>query len=250
MFLPLVKLKVMKKISLLLFTALSILNHSQLYSSLLKNASWTIVKIQWNGTDYYPPDPLKMSGIVKFSINNTFESTFFNSAAGNATFGDSNANYFSLQNIAVTLAEYSGENQQAIRQFDAMTTGFYFGYQSTEKFYFDYQEIFSGKNLTVTNPLGYKIFYSNLLLANNEASLYKEVSIYPNPAKNEFVIKSSTNIIGKLNVEIYESSGKLVSSQNISSNDAISTQALQNGTYLVKISGSRLKYSSKLIVKK
>ncbi|QOW09958.1 T9SS type A sorting domain-containing protein [Kaistella flava (ex Peng et al. 2021)] len=242
----------MKKIYFLLFTIVSFICYSQPYSSLLKNANWTIMKIQWNGIDYYPPAPFVASGKVEFNYdgNNGFRSILFNSAFGTAAFGDNNSNYFNVPGIAITLMEYHGENEQAVQQFDNMTTDFYFGFQPTDKFYFDYQEIFSGKNLTVTNPLGNKIFYSNLILANSEASLNKRISISPNPAKDEFFIKASDNILGKVSVEIYENSGKLVSSQNVSFTDAVNTQALPNGMYQVKVTGLGVNYSSKLLIKK
>lgn len=88
------------------------------------------------------------------------------------------------------------------------------------------------------------------LLATTDVSANKAVSIYPNPAKNEFFLKSANNISGKVNVEIYDASGKLVSSQKISATDAVNTQALQNGVYLVKVTGLGVQYSSKLMIKK
>ena len=241
----------MKKIYIFCFAIVSLICYSQSYSSLLKNANWTIMKIQWDGVEYDPPAPFVTSGKVIFNDDNiSFKSLFFNSAGGNVAFGDNNSNYFNLMGISVTLAQYGGENEQAVNQFDNMTTGFYFGYQPTDKFYFEYEEIFSAKKLTVTNPLGYKIFYSNLVLANSEVSLNKEISIYPNPAKDEFFIKSALPISEKINVEIYDLSGKLFSRQQISSNDVIDIKSLHAGNYLVKITGSKFNYFSQLIVKK
>ena len=241
----------MKKIYLFLFSAVSFLCYSQSYSSLLKNADWTIMKIQWNGVDYYPPAPFASSGKVEFNDDNiNFRSTLFNTAFGNVSFGNNNATYFNVIGIAVTLAEYHGENEAAVQQFDAMTTGFYFGYEPTDQFYFDYEEIFSGKKLTVTNPLGNKIFYSNLILAISETSLNKEISIYPNPVKDEFFIRSSKIVSEKVIVEIYDQSGKLVFGQKVPFENAVRIGSLPSGIYFVKISGSDFNYSSQLIVKK
>ena len=78
----------------------------------------------------------------------------------------------------------------------------------------------------------------------------KSKSIYPNPAKDEFFIKTATNVLGKVNVQIYDASGKLVSSQKISSSEAVNTQALPNGVYIVKVEGLGVSYSSKLMIKK
>ena len=87
-------------------------------------------------------------------------------------------------------------------------------------------------------------------LATTDVSSNKALSIYPNPAKNEFFLKSATNILGKVNVEIFDASGKLISSQKISATDAVNTQALQSGVYIVKVTGLGVQYSSKLMIKK
>ena len=88
-------------------------------------------------------------------------------------------------------------------------------------------------------------------LATSDVTVNKSsMSIYPNPAKDEFFIKTATSILGKVNVQIYEASGKLVSSQQISATDAVNTQALPNGVYIVKVEGLGVSYSSKLMIKK
>ena len=58
------------------------------------------------------------------------------------------------------------------------------------------------------------------------------------------------NILGKVNVEIFDASGKLVSSQKMSATEAVNTQNLANGVYVVKVSGLGVNYSSKLMIKK
>lgn len=87
-------------------------------------------------------------------------------------------------------------------------------------------------------------------LATSESSVKDAISIYPNPAKNEFFIKSGKTIAGKVLVEIFDTSGKLVSSQRTNASDAINTQSLSNGVYVVKVSGLGVNYSSKLMIKK
>jgi len=92
------------------------------------------------------------------------------------------------------------------------------------------------------------------VLATDEvASVKNNISIYPNPAKNEFFINFPSNTLGKVSVEIYDMSGKLVSSENKISPDAkkaISTDKLVNGTYMVKVKGIGIDAASKVIVKK
>lgn len=87
-------------------------------------------------------------------------------------------------------------------------------------------------------------------LATSDVNANKAISIYPNPAKNEFFLKSANAISGKVIVEIFDASGKLVSSQKVAASEAISTQSLPNGVYVVKASGLGVDYSSKLMIKK
>ncbi|WP_231433738.1 MULTISPECIES: T9SS-dependent M36 family metallopeptidase [unclassified Chryseobacterium] len=79
------------------------------------------------------------------------------------------------------------------------------------------------------------------------------ISIYPNPAKNEFFINFPKNTMGKVNVEIFDMSGKMVASEYKVSADekkAINTSTLINGTYIVKVKGLGIDTSSKLLIKK
>lgn len=87
------------------------------------------------------------------------------------------------------------------------------------------KNIFSVEDFTI--PSECKTLSTNEVAASENA-----ISIYPNPARNQFFIKFSDNIIGKINVEIYEMSGKLVSDEIISPNEkkAIFTDKLENGT--------------------
>jgi len=93
------------------------------------------------------------------------------------------------------------------------------------------------------------------MLATNEVKSAKEskLSIYPNPAKDEFFINFPSNTLGKVSVELYDMTGKLVSSEDKISPDAkkaISTSNLVNGTYIVKVKGLGFEGTSKVMVKK
>ncbi|MGC4129963.1 MAG: T9SS-dependent M36 family metallopeptidase [Bergeyella sp.] len=89
-------------------------------------------------------------------------------------------------------------------------------------------------------------------LAVSETAATKALSVYPNPAKDEFYLKVQGAVTGKINVEIFDASGKLVSSQRISSDnkEAINVQSLPNGVYIVKATGIGVDTSTKLIVRK
>lgn len=80
-----------------------------------------------------------------------------------------------------------------------------------------------------------------------------KISIYPNPAKDEFYITFPDSMLGKVSIEIYDMSGKLISSEDKVSPDAkkaISTHKMVNGTYMVNVKGLGFESSSKVIVKK
>ena len=108
----------------------------------------------------------------------------------------------------------------------------------------------AGNKLNINDQVADFTVPEECVLATNEADMSKSIGIYPNPAKNEFYIKSAKNILGKVSVQIYDASGKLVSSQKISAADAVNTQTLPNGIYVVKVEGLGVQYSSKLMIKK
>lgn len=109
----------------------------------------------------------------------------------------------------------------------------------------------AGSKLVITDQVeNFEVPAECANLATSNVVAGKEMSLYPNPAKNEFFIKSAKNILGKVNVQIYDASGKLVSSQKISASDAVNTQTLPNGIYVVKVEGLGVQYSSKLMIKK
>ncbi len=89
---------------------------------------------------------------------------------------------------------------------------------------------------------------------NSNVSVDKSlIAIYPNPAKDEFFIYLKDHTIGKVHVQIYDLSGKLVLSENRSSPDSriqVSTKNFENGMYVVKLQGVGIDSTSKIIVKK
>lgn len=92
------------------------------------------------------------------------------------------------------------------------------------------------------------------LAVNEISSDSKGISIYPNPVKTEFTIKtpSGMDLSGITTVSIYDFTGKLISSEKINLNKqtTVNVNALLNGVYMVKISGNSIDYSQKIIVSK
>lgn len=113
----------------------------------------------------------------------------------------------------------------------------------------------AGSKTNINDQVESLLVPTDCVLATNETSSVKNnaISIYPNPAKNEFFINFPSNTLGKVNVEIYDMSGKLVSTESKISPDskkAISTNQLINGTYLVKVKGLGIDATTKLLIKK
>ncbi|MCT2564377.1 T9SS-dependent M36 family metallopeptidase [Chryseobacterium herbae] len=94
----------------------------------------------------------------------------------------------------------------------------------------------------------------NTLAVNEASSSTKGISIYPNPVKTEFTIKtpSGMNLSGITTVSIYDFAGKLIATERINLNKqtTIHVNNLLNGTYIVKITGAAIDYSQKIIVSK
>lgn len=229
----------MKKHLSFLMIAFSILAFAQVpYSILLKNVDWRVMKINYNGTDYFTPSPFSL-GSAKLQIsgddNVSFSASFFNATSGGLVFGANNANYFTVIGVASTLGVYYGENETNVQRFDGLSTSTFYHNQfsSTDKFYFEYEEVMSGKNLVITNPNGMKIYYSNMILAT-ENNVKAKFSIYPNPTSDVLQLK---NISTNSDIKIVDAQGKLVlKANNLQQKDfSVSVKHLTKGVYFLLV---------------
>ena len=77
-------------------------------------------------------------------------------------------------------------------------------------------------------------------------------SMYPNPTKGSFTIQMSQTLSEKINVGVYDMSGRLVFDKNYASNgsleETITLNSLQSGVYLVSVTDGTRKEVKKLIV--
>ncbi|HXD91579.1 MAG TPA: T9SS type A sorting domain-containing protein [Bacteroidia bacterium] len=98
--------------------------------------------------------------------------------------------------------------------------------------------------------------YSTSLITANEgstASIQKNkaqqtVSIYPNPAQNNFTIQTSSN--DKQLVNIFDVTGKQVLTQTINGTTSIDASNLSAGVYNISISGNQSVINKKLVIVK
>ncbi len=88
----------------------------------------------------------------------------------------------------------------------------------------------------------------DLLTAVNKKDKPSGVKIYPNPARQYFVVESGGSPIEKM--EIYNSTGKLIVSQNTHKNKFVyRCNSLGNGIYFVRLSAGSNVFLKKLIIK-
>lgn len=85
--------------------------------------------------------------------------------------------------------------------------------------------------------------FDNVLGTKDSKKVLSNTKIYPNPTKNEFYIQGK----GEARVEVYDITGKLLGQTVVkSSRDAIPTQALKAGTYVIKITREGKSITEKL----
>lgn len=77
------------------------------------------------------------------------------------------------------------------------------------------------------------------------------INVYPNPAKNEVTL-SSSSIREKVNIQIFDANGRKVleTTETISNGTTINVSNLNNGIYIIKGQGSNSNFTQKLIIKK
>jgi glucose/arabinose dehydrogenase len=99
----------------------------------------------------------------------------------------------------------------------------------------------------ITSGTVYKIIDSSLSQPNFETNGF---SLYPNPAKGYFVIKSAATNLAT-NIDVFDISGKLLFSRKLTSNteNLIDTNLLSKGMYLVTVETTNGKnYTTKVLV--
>jgi hypothetical protein len=76
------------------------------------------------------------------------------------------------------------------------------------------------------------------------------LSLYPNPTQGQFNISYNDTISGKINVQIFSLSGKLIKQTVLENeNNSVNLNGILSGIYLVKVSSNESQVTKKLIVK-
>jgi hypothetical protein len=91
--------------------------------------------------------------------------------------------------------------------------------------------------------------FDDRILAVDDLTNKKGVSIYPNPSNGKFNININ-QYSGKVNIQVADLNGREVyasKNESFNSEKALDLQMLESGIYVVRISGEDLNYSQKII---
>ena len=91
--------------------------------------------------------------------------------------------------------------------------------------------------------------FTNTTLSSLDFSQSNNIKMYPNPA-TDLVNISITNYVGDLKVDLFDINGRLVKTKSVdfSGNYSLDLNGLTTGVYIVKLSGSELNYSEKIVI--
>lgn len=91
--------------------------------------------------------------------------------------------------------------------------------------------------------------FTNTTLSSSDFVNSGKIRVYPNPANNVINIAIS-NYTGDLNVEMYDINGRVVKSVSVdfTGNYSVDLNGLSTGVYVVKLAGSELNYTEKIII--
>ena len=107
-------------------------------------------------------------------------------------------------------------------------------------------------NMVYATTYGRGVFsgmFTNTTLSSLDFSQSNNIKMYPNPA-TDLVNISITNYVGDLKVDLFDINGRLVKTKSVdfSGNYSLDLNGLTTGVYIVKLSGSELNYSEKIVI--
>jgi len=92
--------------------------------------------------------------------------------------------------------------------------------------------------------------FTSETLSLNENTVSNKVKVYPNPSNGNFNV-AIANYSGTLNIAVYDINGREIQSNvtEFSGEKAINLQGLQAGVYIVKLEGTGVSHSEKIVIK-
>lgn len=200
----------------------------------LLNKDWRLQKIVKSGVEMLPPPPVEIlnsnlsyiSSIDKYSFN----PRYYNSGNCSVTFtaGENSFTYEYSQFPFI----YSGENAEAVNNYDKTMLDFYLDYRS-QKYFYEYivdQDIY---NLIITNPVGDKMYFRSTVALSTADVKSVSYQFYPNPARDVLKISSQEKVES---IHITDASGKIILQRKLNDlNPVVDVKNLSSGIYYIKI---------------
>ena len=96
-----------------------------------------------------------------------------------------------------------------------------------------------------------KFAYSKIVVLNIKSDGI--IAVNPNPATTQVKLELAKNISGKVDLEIFDISGRLVRRDDFTvydTNITIPVDKLPGGTYFITLSNNDIKYYTKIVVSK
>lgn len=236
----------MKKFYILVFVTITTLLFSQTINpQQLLNKDWRLEKIVKSGTEMLPPPqvPILKSDLTYISSLDkySFYPRYYNSGNCLLSFvAGENAFTFDYSQVPFI---YSGENAEAVNNFDKIMLEFYLDYR-TQKYYYDYSESGGLYYMTITNPVGEKMFFKSMVSLATTESQVNKMRLYPNPVSDYVQIETQQDIIS---LQIIDSTGKVVLAQSPKKkNLRINLQKLPVGVYYILLNeGKNIRFIKK-----
>jgi len=119
----------------------------------------------------------------------------------------------------------------------------YFEWYYTWNFLLDFKII----ERTNTSYWNVKYYYSEQTITGIKENTQKKVDVYPNPA-TDFINLHVGTTLDPAKIEIYDSQGKLVMTEDIIPGKQISVKHLQRGLYIYKVSFQDTILTGKIIL--
>lgn len=229
----------MKKIYTLIFITINALLFSQLINpQQLLNKDWRLEKIVKSGVEMLPPPPITVqtSNLTYISSLDqySFNPRYYNSGNCLLTFvAGENAFTFSYSQVPFV---YSGNNADAVNNYDEMMLDFYLDY-SMQKYFYDYGEAAGIYFLIITNPAGDKMYFKSLQFLSTTESTAEQLKLYPNPATDFLTINAQQKI---MSVQITDVSGKVIlTDYPMKKQVRLNVQELLVGIYYISINNEK-----------
>lgn len=190
---------------------------------------WYITKISIDNEDFFPPDYDEEIGS---RYHTHFENEFFITSGCNSVVGEIdnlNDTDFIITTASITMM---GCPYPDYDNYDNIYFNVFSGYEN-ELFQYEVSSDSNGLTLIITNPSGNKVFYGNQFLKTGEYE-NNNIRVYPNPITDKVTL-SNIDSFGKINVRVYDMSGKLLVSKTLSEKKEIDLSHLKSGVYFMHL---------------